>query len=266
MGTRHEAEREFFDGIYAGDWPFQDKQLDEKIIPTNMMVYWDHVRGIVQRLVEQQEAPHVLDCGCGYGVLSILVARIGARVTAIDISPNSIAIVNRVAASNGLAELIHARAGPLEESIDEAATFDCILGTRVLHHLDISEAGPVLARALKPGGHAVFWECTERNVILRWSRKYLKRILPLPKFGTRHEHPLTHAEIDQLTTDFGRPPQHVDAPFYFFSLADKYVLRSKVGFLSRMLTRLDAIIARRVPVMNRFSFHQILDFEKIDNA
>jgi len=259
---RQQSEQAFFDELYRHGWTHQDERIDEKVVPPNMLVYWrlvrHHLTGLKQRVAE----PKALDCGCGYGVLSVLAARLGVRVTAVDISPNSIAIVERLAAANGVSQNVKTVVAGLEDLPFDADTFDCVLGTRILHHVEVATAGSRLARVLKTGGKAVFWECTEKNPILRFARKRLRRLLPLPKYGTAHEHPITEQELCILGKEFGTPPEIVAAPFYFFTLADQYIFRQKLRWLTKLMAGMDSFIAGRLPVLNHFSFHQVLVFEK----
>ena len=263
---RQQAEQVFFDELYEKGWERENDRIDESVIPPNMRIYWDLVRARMQPLLEKNPNAEVLDCGCGYGGLTILLARLGARVTAVDISPKSIEIVQRVARNNEVADRIQAQTAELENLVFKDDVFDSVLGTRILHHVDISTSGRQLARVLKPGGFAIFWECTEANRFLTFCRKNLRKILPLPKHGTDQEHPLTREEIDQLGRFFGAPARIVPAPFYFFNLADEYLLRGRIKLFSRLLQGLDAAIAKYLPFLNRFSFHQILVFEKPDKG
>ncbi|MFH1026081.1 MAG: class I SAM-dependent methyltransferase, partial [Nitrospirota bacterium] len=158
-----------------------------------------------------------MDCGCGHGVLSVLSAKMDVKVAAVDISPRSIEITQRLAFANNVESNIHAQVAPLENLPFKENYFDCIVGTRVLHHVDIMASGVHLARVLKPQGFGIFWECTEKNPVLRFARKYIRRLIPLPKFGTQYEHPLTKEEIGALEEFFGQRARIVNAPFYFFS-------------------------------------------------
>ena len=258
---RQESERTFFDELYGRGWHGENQPIDEQVVPRNMLVYWNLVRDHVLQAVAETPSLRVLDCGCGYGVLSVLLAKIGARVTAVDVSPNSIDIVGRVARVNGVEDRIEARVLGLEDLPFDDVSFDVVVGTRILHHVDIARAGAQLARVLKPGGRALFWECTEKNPILRFARTHLRRIFPLPKYGTEGEHPLTSEEIALLEACFGSTAEIVAAPFYFFTLMDEYIFRRRMKAVSAMLGGLDAFVAKYLPFLNHFSFHQILLLE-----
>jgi|GEM_PF-2522587 len=261
---RQRAERQFYDLCYKGGWEKQDQRIDESIVPPNMLTYWRLVKEHISFLKSRQSEVRVLDCGCGHGVLSVLLAKLGVQVTAVDISPNSIKITRRLAYANEVGEKIDLLVAALEHLPFKDGRFDYVFGTRVLHHVDIMSAGVQLSRILKAKGGGIFWECTEKNPILRFARKHIRRLISMPKFGTKHEHPLTKEEIDSLGRNFGKPARAVDAPFYFFSFLDQYLFRQRAKIFTKALTGLDVIIAKYLPYMNRYSFHQILILEKDD--
>jgi len=96
----------------------------------------------------------VLEVGCGMGLHTELMARAGAQVTAIDISPKSVAATKARLALRG----VEAEVRELDaETIDSADEFDFIWSWGVIHHS--SRTGRVLRnlhRALKPGGQLRF--------------------------------------------------------------------------------------------------------------
>ena len=90
-----------------------------------------------------------LDIGCGAGLLSEPLARLGAAVTGVDAAPENIAAARAHAAGQGLA--IDYRAGGIETVAGER--FDLVCAMEVIEHV----ADPVpfaagLAAALRPGG------------------------------------------------------------------------------------------------------------------
>jgi 2-polyprenyl-6-hydroxyphenyl methylase/3-demethylubiquinone-9 3-methyltransferase len=89
-----------------------------------------------------------LDVGCGAGLLCEPVARLGARVTGIDASPEVIAVAQEHAAARGLA--IDYRVGDVQELDGQ---FDLITSLEVIEHVaDPAEFLKALARRLAPGG------------------------------------------------------------------------------------------------------------------
>lgn len=99
-----------------------------------------------------------LEIGCGTGVFTSLVARTGARITAIDLSPDLLLQATAAHSASNVRFLVM-NAEKLEFP---AASFDCVYGTSVLHHLDLEKTLPEMLRVLKPGGVFVF---TEPNML-----------------------------------------------------------------------------------------------------
>lgn len=90
-----------------------------------------------------------LDVGCGAGLLTEPLARLGAAATGIDAAPENIAAARAHAASQGLA--IDYRAGGIEAL--DGARFDLVASMEVIEHVaDPAAFVEVLARALAPDG------------------------------------------------------------------------------------------------------------------
>ena len=90
----------------------------------------------------------VLDVGCGAGLLAEPLARLGAKVTAIDAAPELIAVAKDHAAGQGLA--IDYRPVGVEEV---EGTFDLVTSMEVIEHVaDPQSFVDCLARRLADGG------------------------------------------------------------------------------------------------------------------
>ena len=89
-----------------------------------------------------------LDVGCGAGLLAEPLARLGARVTAIDASPELIAVARDHASAMGLE--IDYRAGAVEELEGQ---FDLVTCMEVIEHVaDPAVFAIALAKRLAPDG------------------------------------------------------------------------------------------------------------------
>jgi SAM-dependent methyltransferase len=96
----------------------------------------------------------VLEIGCGTGLFTAYFARSGARLTAVDISPELIS----KAQERGLSpEQVRFVEGSFDECVLEGP-FDAVIGSSVLHHLDIRPALQKIIELLKPGGRLSFAE------------------------------------------------------------------------------------------------------------
>jgi 2-polyprenyl-6-hydroxyphenyl methylase / 3-demethylubiquinone-9 3-methyltransferase len=93
----------------------------------------------------------LLDIGCGGGLLSEPLARLGASVVGVDPSPRNIAVAREHAAGAGLA--VDYRATTAEALADAGETFDVVLAMEVVEH--VANVGLFVRRAaamVKPGG------------------------------------------------------------------------------------------------------------------
>lgn len=98
----------------------------------------------------------VLDIGCGGGLLSESLARLGARTTGIDASSSNIAISSLHASQDpcfGGSSLTY-RNVSAEELVEEDKRFDVVCSMEVLEHVD-NPAGFLrsCSELVKPGGH-----------------------------------------------------------------------------------------------------------------
>ena len=101
---------------------------------------------------------NVLELGCGAGYFTQELVRSGADIVAIDVSPELLEIArSNCSAPNVQYQLENA----CELSYDDAV-FDSVVGSSVLHHLEIEKALRDVYRVLKPAGTIYF---TEPNML-----------------------------------------------------------------------------------------------------
>lgn len=95
-----------------------------------------------------------LEIGCGTGLFTEMFAQTGAQLVALDISAE-------------LLEIARARGIPIDnvqflerrfEDTDIRGPFDTVIGSSVLHHLDVAAALARIFELLKPGGVMSFAE------------------------------------------------------------------------------------------------------------
>ncbi len=100
----------------------------------------------------------VLELGCGTGYFTRELVRSGADIVAIDVSPELLEIARaHCSARNVRYENQNAYALTHPDGV-----FDSVVGSSVLHHLEIEEALHEIYRVLKPGGTIYF---TEPNML-----------------------------------------------------------------------------------------------------
>jgi 2-polyprenyl-6-hydroxyphenyl methylase / 3-demethylubiquinone-9 3-methyltransferase len=143
----------------------------------------------------------IMDIGCGGGLVSEALARVGYQVTGIDLSEGAIKAARRHAAASGVT--VQYRIGSAYELPAADGTLDAVVISDVLEHLhDLPLAISELARVLKPGGLVLF------DTINRTVASYLITVLMAERV-LRFIHPGTHnwsmfIRPGELRTLFGR--------------------------------------------------------------
>ncbi len=117
-----------------------------------------------------------LEIGCGTGIFSGLLARSGADITSVDLSPELVAKARQRNSAVPNLKFLVMNVERLDFPDDH---FDCVCGSSVLHHLDLAKALPEMLRVLKPGGAFVFTEPNMLNpqIMLQKNIPPLKRLL-----------------------------------------------------------------------------------------
>jgi 2-polyprenyl-3-methyl-5-hydroxy-6-metoxy-1,4-benzoquinol methylase len=119
----------------------------------------DHIQKLIVNLSNQHKAsdpPKALDAGCGYGVYSVMLAEARYNVFAIDINKEEITKARQWAGVRGLQNKINFQVGDVENIDHRNSTFDLIVCSEVLEHLEHPIFGArELYRVLKPGGSAI---------------------------------------------------------------------------------------------------------------
>jgi 2-polyprenyl-6-hydroxyphenyl methylase/3-demethylubiquinone-9 3-methyltransferase len=103
------------------------------------------------RSVDSLQGLSVVDVGCGGGILSEPLARLGASVTGLDPAPTNIAVARLHADKTGLA--IDYRNETVEAVVARGGAFDIVLAMEVVEHVsDVQAFVDACARAVRPGG------------------------------------------------------------------------------------------------------------------
>jgi len=174
----------------------------------------------------------VLDLGCGVAYFSAWLARRGARVVGLDVTPAQLETARRMQAETGLSfELVEASAEavPLPD-----ASFDLVLseyGASIW--CDPAAWIPEAARLLRPGGRLVFLRNSTLGILCSPDEGRVEERLVRPQFGMRRfewdggvEFHLAHGNWIALLRSSGfdverlvelqAPAEAADHPYYDF--------------------------------------------------
>lgn len=146
-----------------------------------------------EKYLDDVDGMTVLDLGCGHGEKSLLLLERGATVRGIDISQPYIDDVTQKAAQAGFdKDRFDFRVMDAHALTFADETFDLVIGSGILHHLDLQLSLNEINRVLRKGGRALFKEPLAANPLLK-----LFRILT-PKARTVDEKPLTPADLAMI--------------------------------------------------------------------
>ncbi|HVO67436.1 MAG TPA: class I SAM-dependent methyltransferase [Syntrophales bacterium] len=138
-----------------------------------------------------------LEIGCGTGLFTEMFAETGAQIIAVDISGELI----EKARLRGLPENQVVFYEKRFEDCDINGPFDAVIGSSVLHHLDIKAALAKIYELLKPGGRMSFAEPNMLNpqIMLQKNIQWLKK-----KMGdSPDESAFTHWQLRNLLHNTG---------------------------------------------------------------
>jgi ubiquinone/menaquinone biosynthesis C-methylase UbiE len=199
----------------------------------------------------------VLLYGCGPASEAGRLIVVGAaHVAGIDISESEIARAWTKARAGGYAQAVDFRAGDAHATTFPDSSFDLVVGSAILHHLDIRRALAELRRILAPGGRAVFLEPLAHNPLLRLGRRLT------PGARTADEHPFTVADWELCAEVFPRfwhrEVELTSIPLMPLNLV---LPRSWQRALAARVSALDDRLLARYPQLRRFARSTFLVLE-----
>lgn len=210
----------------------------------------------MMRAVEPVAGARILDFACGGGVTSAWLTARGAKVVGVDLSPESLERARQVHAALGLEATF---VGTLDEA-GEHGPFDAVVGRYALHHTDVAEMAPMLARLVRPGGRGAFVETFATNPVLRFARETLTGRAGIRKVGTEDERPLGPLDVAALRSAFGQL-ETTCAEMHFLRLLDRQVLQYRRPALTSVIGWIDDRIGR-LPRSAPLSYFQVVAVRK----
>ncbi len=110
----------------------------------------------------------VLEIGCGTGMFTEMFAGAGATIVAVDISPDLLKMTRARGLPPGRVRFLAKRF----EECEVEGPFDAVVGSSILHHVEIAESLAKIRALLKPGGAMSFAEPNYLNPQVFIERKF----------------------------------------------------------------------------------------------
>ncbi|HEY7233952.1 MAG TPA: methyltransferase domain-containing protein [Gemmatimonadaceae bacterium] len=245
---RWESEARYFDRVAAGGEirPIRSKTLARYSHPWRTWLIPEYRL----RLAGTLAGKRALDIGCGEGQSSVLLAKLGAHVTGIDIAPGAVESARKRAALDDVSSNTAFVCGPLETCDLPDGSFDLIWCQSFLHHVidDLPAVLDRIHRWLAPGGRAII---SEPVSLSRWFRQFRLAFFRAPD-ATEDERPLEPSEIALIrrtfqTTSiryfglFGRLDQFVLSDGYEYSSSPRRALSNALRLTDRVVLSLPVI-------------------------
>ena len=150
-------------------------------------------------LLGDAEGKTVLEYGCGDGNNTLVLALRGAKVKALDISPDLIQIAKKRLEVNHVEGDVEFIVGSAHDIPLPDESVDIVFGMAILHHLDLELSAKEVRRVLKKGGKAIFKEPVRNSRIVKFARKLVPYEAP---DISPYERPLTDKELQTFGKEF----------------------------------------------------------------
>ena len=254
MEQRKEQEISHYDKL-AKDWQESKKEnkwdADAEYLAHGIFASYQFLDAWLKNNVKKNYT--LLDYGCGNGIHTILPAKLGAKVTGIDLSKESLAIARQRAKK----ERVQARTTFLQmdcEVLDfKDDTFDIILDGGTFSSLDLQKAIPELARVLKPEGTLIAIETFGHNPLTNLKRNINK--LLGRRTGWAVDHIVKTKEITLIKQHFATVDVHY---FHLISLLAFPFLSLPGGkLLLKLLEKIDSLFLR-LSFLRRYAFKVVI--------
>jgi ubiquinone/menaquinone biosynthesis C-methylase UbiE len=196
----------------------------------------------------------VLDAGCGTGWLSVIVAKRGAkRVDGFDISPAAIAVARELAMANDCLHACRFVEGSFYDIPASDASYDLVVGQAIIHHVqEKPRIAAELARVMKPGGRAVFYEPMSNA---RWLER-IRLLVPLARGSDDPDEWQHKIRYDDLTPF----KEHFEVRWEEFEML-QWMARLAPSS-RRFLERVDVRLLDAVPWLRRYARGIVIEFTK----
>lgn len=203
-----------------------------------------------------------LDLGCGRGEVSVQLALLGATVTGIDVSRESLARAETLAQKHHVAGQVSLDTGNAEALSFDDNSFDLAVCAGLMSFVDFDRTAAELSRITRRDGTVVIMDTLGHNPIARMGRK--RRLVHGQTTHFQVENIMTCNHIDRLRAHFGSVDVHtfdlLTVPMIIIENCLGRIhprLRHALAPVSAGLRALDRSILRWRP-LRRYAFRTVI--------
>lgn len=198
----------------------------------------------------------VLEYGCGDGLNTLVLARRGADVKALDISEELINTARRRLIANQVISDVDFIVGSAHDLPLRDDSVDVVFGMAILHHLDLILSAHEVRRVLRKGGRAIFSEPVRNSQLINLIRSVIPyrhpNVSPL-------ERPLTDKELVAYSEGFSSLRSKA---FILPTTSCVSILPALRNRLLHQCYKLDAIILQRFPPLGYYATVRVIEVVK----
>ncbi|CAH2006458.1 unnamed protein product [Acanthoscelides obtectus] len=149
------------------------------------------------------EGVSLLDVGCGGGILSEPLARLGCNVTGLDANPNAIELAKHHSEKQGL-KINYAASSVEEHASQYFETYDAVVASEVLEHVtQKNEFVDACIKCLKPNGSIFITTISKTNLAYFLGILVSENVLRLLPRGTHQfEKLIEPSRLQRILEDY----------------------------------------------------------------
>ncbi len=197
----------------------------------------------------------VLDFGCGAGKSSVLLARRGAKVVALDISEPIMHVARERLHQNNIFNSVNFVNGSAHNLPLADESVDVVFGIAILHHLHLQLVSREVYRILRKGGRAIFQEPVRNSKVV----KLLRGLIPYQAEDVSpFERPLTDEEL----VDFAQLFSDYRTRAFTLPHINLIGILPVVNRFITPLQRLDGSVLKRFPSLDYYATVRVIEMVK----
>lgn len=256
MELRKQKEIEYYDKG-AKEWleskPKRKEEGDFEEFTPFLLGSYNFLRKFLREKCKDKK---ILDYGCGNGIHSIHLAKMGARVYGIDLSEKSLEIARERAKREGVkVEFILMDCENLKFPKN---FFDIVFDGGTFSSLDLNKVFPEITKVLKPNGFLVGIETLGHNPFTNLKRQINKLTGKRTEWAV--EHIFKIEDLKRAEKYFKRTEAHF---FHLISWIVFPILTLPGGkFLLKLLEKIDHFLISLFPFLRRYSFKIVFIFSE----